>query len=321
MSTFNQEFYDKVINDYNYEKTSDASFILKNIPKEELVHHWLCGYNIEVFNNVPVEKSLVSMGLGINNTPHLGTLNQILKIIKLQRAGYDVQVILGDMHANNARGRSTDKIKQLSEKYSNFITKLGFDTTKGRIRKQSQSKNVAFNAFQIANYVRNQDFKDLIENAHKQAYTNMSFPLKQAILMIIADTLSPGIDNEYKSILANFGIDEHVYVSKAHEIADRMGLDFTVSGLFSKPIKGINGHELMGKSKPNSGIFLDSDPVALENLIMKNKNDTSTMSDEKIFELMQNLSFDSDNKKDFLHSVIQYCQTWKTLAPEDEITK
>ena len=98
------------------------------------------------------------MGIGINGIPHLGTVSQILKAIYLQKCGFNVQIILGDLDVYGARSTSLDKINKLIKKYKHFIVSLGFDEQKGEIRNQFNHPEILKTSFLLSNVIRDNDF-------------------------------------------------------------------------------------------------------------------------------------------------------------------
>mgnify|MGYP002626505681 CR=1 FL=1 len=67
---------------------------------------------------------------------------------------------------------------------------------------------------------------------------------------MFSDFIHQGFTHKFKNVIVLSGIDEHPYVAKASEIAERMNIDMTISGIFSKVIAGFNNQPKMSKSLP-----------------------------------------------------------------------
>ena len=291
---YNNKFYKEIIEKNGYLPTKNIHKNILSLTEEELQERWLCGLNLTEFiqqlnNNYP---TIVTMGIGINNTPHIGTLSQILRCIKLQKAGLKVQIVLGDLDVYNARATNIDKIKKLTNKYKNFILSLGFDLNKGIIRSQYESDYVTKAAFLIAPYIDDKEFSELEENIYnlyqqQNKYNGMTFSVKSSILLMIADFLYLGMFEGYKNILVLSGIDEHMYTKKAVEISNKMNLNINISGLFSKIIRAINDYPKMSKSLKCSSIDLNINKESLKSFILNNKDNNY------IYEIMLNSTNDS----------------------------
>ena len=103
MIKYDNKYYDNIVNKYNYE-------LVDNLPKENfgINNKWYCSYNLKPFlDGISTnKKQLVIMGIGINGVPHIGTVSQMLKAIYLQKQGFNVQIILGDLDVYGARAKS-----------------------------------------------------------------------------------------------------------------------------------------------------------------------------------------------------------------------
>ena len=160
MIKYDDKYYDKVINTYE-----DYEYI-KQLPKledEEVTRRWIDAYNIKPFKDgiKKKEKVIFTMGIGINSIPHLGTIMQILY---LQKKGYKVQIVLGDLDVYGARDTSFKEINKHVNKYKNFIIDLGFNPNKGILRTQSERPDINQTAYLISNYVNDPDFYETEED-------------------------------------------------------------------------------------------------------------------------------------------------------------
>lgn len=293
MIKYDNAYYEDVIKKYKYDKIKP----FLNVDKYNASKNWLCTYNMDEFINgvEKKEKSLVIMGIGINGTPHFGTVSQILKAIYLQKKGFEVQIILGDLDVYGARSTSLDEIKKLVKKYKRFIKALGFDEKKGIIRNQYDHPEILRTSFLLARAIRDKDFEEIEENINElykteRVYEGMDFNVKQAISLMFADFIHPGLFDDYKHVLIMSGIDEHGYVWKTNEIKDKLGIDITISGIYSKMLRGINKYPKMSKSILKSNLNLESPVELIEKVINSEKNMYGDYRDSFVYQLMHNIS-------------------------------
>lgn len=292
MLKFDNEYYQNVVKRYGYTFCNELVKPLQGFTSKEMLN-WLCAYNLNenISKIITTMNTLVIMGVGVNKEPHIGTISQILRAIYFQNRGYDVQIILGDLDSYNSRTSQIEYVKKSVEKYRRFITGLGFDDERGTIRNQLDHEEVMKTAFIIASKVKDSDFYDVEEDLSEYykeqgIYTGIEFPVKQAILLMFADFIHNGFKDKYKHIIVLSGIDEHTYVPKADEIAQRMGIDMTISGLFSSIIKGFNNQPKMSKSLGNSSIWSNMSHEEIENLILNTSDKYLTYKDSFATELL-----------------------------------
>ena len=292
MFKFDNNYYQNIVNRYGYTFCNELLNPLEGFTKKEM-SNWLCAYNLneDVSRLITKRNTLVIMGVWVNREPHIGTISQILRAIYFQNRGYDVQVILGDLDSYNARTSEIEYVMQSVEKYRRFVKGLGFDETKGTIRDQLNCSDVMKTAFIISSSVKDSDFYDVEEDLsdyykEKGIYAGIEFPVKQAILLMFADFIHYGFKGKYEHIIVLSGLDEHTYVPKANEIAQRMHIDMTISGLFSSIIRGLNNRPKMSKSLKDSSIWSTMSRSEIENLILNTSDEYLTYEDSIVYQLM-----------------------------------
>lgn len=292
MLKFDNDYYQKVVKRYGYTFCNELVEPLEGFTKKEM-SNWLCAYNLntDISSLITTNNTLVIMGIGVNKEPHIGTISQILRAIYFQNRGYDVQIILGDLDSYNSRTSQIEYVKKSVEKYRRFIRGLGFDDSRGNIRNQLDHEEVMKTAFIIASNVKDSDFSDVEEDLSEYykeqgIYAGIEFSVKQAILLMFADFIHNGFINRYKHVIVLSGIDEHTYVPKANEIAQRMGIDMTISGLFSSIIKGFNNQPKMSKSLSNSSIWSNMSRKEIQDLILNATDEYLTYEDSIVYQLM-----------------------------------
>ena len=214
------------------------------------------------FVNCDNDHRLITAGYGMNNTPHIMTALQLVRMINLQKAGYHTQIVLGDYDVLLARGFSESE--RIAEIYMNFAISLGYDVNKGIIRTQTQATDVAANVVYLSSKVQDDDFEyvkeDLCDYYHRnERHISMDFPTKVSIMLMMSDFISPLLMGQYENVVVASGIDESKYAVLANLLTQRLEIQGSVGGIFTKVVKGLNNHPKMSKSKPDSGIFLSDD--------------------------------------------------------------
>lgn len=298
MIKYDNKYYNNIVNRYNYE-------LVESLPKENFGTNskWYCSYNLKPFlDGISTnKKQLVIMGIGINGVPHIGTVSQMLKAIYLQKQGFNVQIILGDLDVYGARAKSLKDINRLIIKYKEFLVKLGFDETKGKIRNQYDYPEIIRTSFLLSSCIKDRDFEEIEEDINdlyktERVYTGMDFNVKQSISLMFADFIHPGFVDGVDNVLVISGIDEHGYVWKADEIRKRMGINMTISGLYSKMMRGINGYPKMSKSILNSNINLSYTKEELKQILTYEEFNYDNAENSFVYQLMYYVSFYDEEK-------------------------
>lgn len=298
MIKYDNKYYDNIVNKYNYE-------LVDNLPKENfgINNKWYCSYNLKPFlDGISTnKKQLVIMGIGINGVPHIGTVSQMLKAIYLQKQGFNVQIILGDLDVYGARAKSLKDINKLIIKYKKFLVKLGFDETKGKIRNQYDYPEIIRTSFLLSSCIKDRDFEEIEEDINdlyktERVYTGMDFNVKQSISLMFADFIHPGLIDGFDNVLIISGIDEHGYVWKADEIRKRMEINMTISGLYSKMMRGLNDYPKMSKSIPNSNIDLSCTKAELKKILTYENFNYDNAENSFVYQLMCYVSFYGEEK-------------------------
>jgi tryptophanyl-tRNA synthetase len=310
MIKYDNEYYNNVIKKYKYDLVDDLFLNNCNL---NINHKWLCSYNLKPFikGYNKNKKQLVIMGIGINGIPHFGTVSQMLKAIYLQKQGMKVQIILGDLDVYGARSKSLFETNKLVIKYKKFLINLGFDETKGIIRNQYDYPEIIRTSFLLSSCIKDNDFEEIEEDINdlyktERVYTGMNFNVKQSIALMFADFIYPGFVEKYDNVLIISGIDEHGYVWKADEIRRRMGIKMSISGLYSKMMRGLNEYPKMSKNIPQSNIDLSISKKELTEIMNFEKFNYCDADNSFIYQLMCHVSFYDNDKLKLLK---QHCNS------------
>lgn len=307
---FNENYYYNVVTMYNYNPLdfSPMNFEFHGISRDVMRLKWLCHSGINALNGH--NNFSVTTGIGLSGTPHMGTFSQILRAIFLQKNGINVQMVLGDLDSYNARNKSIEYVNDLSRKYNDFAEALGFDSSKGILRNQIDYPEINQFAYLLSKYVTDQDFlkteEDLSELYIKnKVYDGITFPVKQAILLMIADFLYLGENSKHKNVVVMLGLEEHKYVLLAKMLAQRLGTGIEIYSMYSRIIRGLNGYPKMSKSIKGSAITMDMTASEITRLIVGEADDYDTPENSVVFQMMSSVS---DYSAEEVKGIYQACQ-------------
>lgn len=311
---FDKECYQEIMRRYNYGPIdfSIIDFGLKNLEAEDLNRKYVCHFNGDSFSEgIREEKSIVTTGFGLSGKPHLGTISQIMHAINLQESGLEVQIVLGDFDSYNARGKSLKEVKELSSKYKDFIRNLGFDEGNGILRNQRDGRDVLHTSYLISKYLTDEDFiraeEGELSEIYKRegVYEGVTFPVKQAMLLMTGDFINLGIKEGFRNVLVSLGIEEHRYVKLADKVIDRSDIEMNIGGIYSKLIKGFNGYPKMSKSIPESNIDVDAPEEEIKDKIMNPGDEYEDPQNSVVYQMM---SLVSDYSPERLSKLEKLCE-------------
>lgn len=316
MLIYDTDYYLNVAETYGYGTVSTTTGL------EQYSHKWRFHDGADVFfrNADKVPASLITTGLGISGAPHMGTISQIMRAIALQKQGYRVQFVLGDLDSYNARSLSLEQIRRLEEKYRSFITALGFDTRAGILRNQREGHELLMTDYMISKYVKDQDFMDAEEDnvkAYQKSglYPAMDFPVKRSILLMCTDFIHPLLYGNTDELLVFLGLEEHLYVRLANTILQRIDKTKTIHSIYSETIQGFNNHPKMSKSIPGSAITVEMPEEEIRDYILNREGAYNTPAESVVFQMMCAVSEYSNAELDELY---QLCSSKGTAWSEEK---
>jgi len=335
---FDTKYYKKVILDNGYDpvhyELGELNFSLGKLTKEELNTKFLCHSKANKFaqNYKKGANSLVCTGIGLSGVPHVGTLMQIERAIYLQHSGLPVQFILGDLDSQNGKGTSPEYTKELVEKYSIFITELGFKDEKPSILRSQNPYNTlhqkdAFDTllsmYELGFYMKDEYFEEAKEDLHEfyarhgkvDADPKMSFRRRLSLALMIADFGNQMIRNNTSNIMVTLGIDEHSYVKMAQLVIDGLINDHSnysnlhLAGIYTPMISGLFGASKMSKSIPNSGIYADMNEEQIRNCVLEGEYPRKNGSDPRSNPVYQMISNITDFDTSEMYSIFESCKS------------
>lgn len=261
-----------------------------------------CHYDLDKFNEVPINKQHLVTGFGPTNAPTGGTLSMILRAIFLEReTGIDSTIIISNLGAFNSRNISLKKIDYLTGRFIKFIRAAGY---KGELRTHNNfdllvASSLTSKVITVNDLLENQEATTDLYN--KLGIQGKDFPTFVDANFTVADIILPMILCKKERVLVFVGIEECYFPKLANLVLRRFNEyyhgDFTpanarVVSVFGHLIEGLNNFPKMSKSIPDSSINLDDSNEELEKKILN-----CGPHDEKIILQMINLVSDWDLKK------------------------
>ncbi|MDO4508250.1 MAG: hypothetical protein Q4B65_02620 [Candidatus Saccharibacteria bacterium] len=287
------KFDEKVVEKFGEELTKSSEIQIKGLTAEDL-KNWAYSYNVDIYSDPRSMEFFLKIVL--NAPPHVGVIAQILRAVFLQEKGHAVQIVLADLEARSARGKKKTAISVYEKKYRAFIRALGFDDSKcaNCLSLQSKNKYTMEKVFSLAPYIFDEDIDGLIpEYSHFNGGTN--FGKRLMATATISNYFYPRWSGgrawyaDDRIVLS--GLDEHAGISAAKKVFKRFidsegYLPYTVGGLYTPTIDGLNGHSKMNKTQRGSVIDVD---WSLEDIqdFFRNYVDPENHEDSIIYQMMQ----------------------------------
>ncbi len=304
---FDSAYYASIIKAFGYDPLAfeEITFQLGTLSHEELNRFFLCHMNGGAFAAAHAAKKRViaTTGFGLSGTPHMGTLAQMLRAVRLQHAGMPVQIVLGDLDAHNGKNIPLEKTRELAAVYRRFMLRLGFrDNAPSVLRNQYDSLSTLRRAYLIGNVMDEQMFALAEEDLHGfyaaqgKVDHEMSYRRKLSLNLMIADFAELLMDHGFDAVLVFLGIDEHQYVRFGAETLRRLSeSDRSMDGkhyaaLYSGIIGGLNGYPKMSKSFPLSSISVDMDDSEIIDRIVHGEVVTPLVEMNVIYQMIASVS-------------------------------
>lgn len=254
-------------------------------------------------------RSLVTTGISMTGPPHVGTLGQILTARRLQRAGFDVQVVVADLAAYNAAGRDLEAVRTLAERYVEFVRAMGFDADAGILRTQEDARDVLHTQFLLSRYFDpdagsgtedsdgeaeaspsptgfESELAAAYEAAESRGAETPAFADRQTTLSLVSDTLHPILKEGYDNVCFVGGADNCGLARLCDRVLRKSPYDGSIAGLYTKLVAGREGFPKMSKSIPDSRLSLDATPESLRECVRRSEGGDDPDAD-RTFQMMQ----------------------------------
>lgn len=201
------------------------------------------------------------VGYETSGKVHLGHMLTANKLLDLQKAGFDVVVLLADLHAFLNEKGSLEEVRKIADYNRDCFMALGLDPERTEFVYGTDYQLKPEYMLKILQMARNttlnrarRSMDEVSRNAENPMVSQMIYPLMQAI-----DIADLRID------LAVGGIDQRKIHMLAREELPRLGLPAPVC-MHTPLIPGLNG-EKMSSSKGNN-IAVDEPAADIEKKIM-----------------------------------------------------
>jgi tryptophanyl-tRNA synthetase len=261
------------------------------------------------------DETLVSVGISMTGTPHVGTLGQIQSAVDLQRAGFDVQLVIADLVVYNAGGADIETVRARAERYREFALEMGFDPERGSLYTQDQARDVLHTGFLLARDYdpdaggEQRDEQTAFEAALDAAYEDVdsssdatAFSRDLCGLLLVADSVHPLRTGAYERVVLALGADNDGLARRADAVRERAGIDGSVVGLYSRLVDGIDDTPKMSKSVPGSSVHLDMAPDTIREHVRDPALDADRPEESVVFQMMRHASPYAGETLDDLHA-------------------
>lgn len=320
---FDREYYERIKKEYGYYLAAELKPIkFKFLTKDKfnlLRKKFSLHYNFDKWlRELKIKSSIITTGVGLSGPPHVGTIYQIMNAIFLQKCGYKVQFVLGDLDSYNSRNKDLDFVRNLAKKYRIFIKKLGFDEKKGILRPQYEAFSPLRTMYLLAKYTNDFEVINSLEDTKdiyiKRGIISPSLGLKFSILLMIGDFLDLYVTDRFLNIAITLGIDEHKYIKLAENIANRWNLPIKISGIFSWIIRGFYGYPKMSKSIPESSITVETPYEEIKRKFIEGepRKIKSPFYESPVYQMMCAVSYYTEEDLEEMHEMcIKGGKEWK----------
>jgi len=331
---FDSHYYKEVMKAFGYSpiEFEPITFALGGLSREDLQRQWLCHMDGARFAQMlqAGRKVIVTTGFGLSGIPHMGTLAQILKAIRVQQAGVPVQIVLGDLDAYNGKNIDLDYAHQLAIRYATFIEDLGFSSTRpSALRNQNDALPTLRTAYLIGHHLTDADLEQAEEDLHdlytqqKKVDSAMTYRRKLSLNLMIADFIELLIQDGFDAVLVSLGIDEHKYVDLGRTVFQRqIAQDGAVGGkvysaMYSSIIRGFNGYPKMSKSFPDSGLSVDMSLEEIQRTIMHGETVTPLPETNVVFQMISSVSrFSNEQIREAYVECRRQSRGWASIKQE-----
>ncbi len=273
----------------------------------ELNDKYLCYTpNIPKILNKNKNDIAIVSGFGATNTPTVGTLSMILKLIEIQaRTELYTYCIINDLGSINARNIDINKVLDLTERFKEFILKMGFDRLNGEIRTHNdidhaRTFSIVSRAVKLDDFTYNGEATD--DTYKRLKLKGNDFSVLVDHVYTATDVLLPILKDNKSGIIVPCGLEEYYHANiggialgrlmQDPNLSQLIPQDVEVGALYSKLVKGFYPYFKQSKSIPNSSVNLgDTKEEIYDKIVL-----TSEKDEEVILDMIR-LASNYDNEK------------------------
>lgn len=328
---FGPDYYAKLMHEFGYSplEFEQISFSLGSLSIGALQQQWLCHAGVaDIVSHAQHEKIVATTGFGLSGVPHIGTLTQILKSIRLQRAGIATQVVLGDLDAYNGKIIPLERTQQLAKRYKKFVKSLGFnDCRPHALRAQYESLPTLRLMYLLGRFMDQSMFDRAEEDLHSfytergKVDSSMTYRRQLSLNLMIADFLELLCSGQHDSVIVFLGVDEHRYVDFGRHTLQKAAEEFPelfygkrYGAFYSGIIRGFNGYPKMSKSFPESSIAVDMNLEQITERILSGEVVTELPETNVVFQMISSASLYSQEEiAEAYTACVQQSATWQAI--------
>ena len=304
---------DNTINSNGYIRFPNDMTIFGYGENGELNNKYLC-YTPNIPNILKKDKKDIAIvsGFGATNTPTVGTLSMILKLIEIQaRTELYTYCIINDLGSINARNIDINKVLDLTAKFKEFILKMGFNISNGEIRTHNdidhaRTFSLVSRAINLGDFVSNGEVTD--DTYKRLNLKGNDFSVLVDHVYTATDVLLPILKDGKSGIIVSCGLEEFYHANIGGIALGRLMEDSSVrtiipddvevGAIYSKLVKGFYPYFKQSKSIPNSSVNLGDTKDEIYSKIMMTIDE-----DEQV--VMDMIALASDFDQSFIGRAIE----------------
>lgn len=222
------------------------------------------------------DKKRAYIGFEPSGKIHLGHFLQIRKMIDLQNAGFDIVILLADLHAYLNQKGSMEEIHQLAEHNKEIFNAIGL-----------KAKYVYGSEFQLEKEYTLDLYRIALKTTLKRARRSMEVIAREEENPKVAEVIYPLMQvNDIKHLkvdVAIGGMEQRKIHMLARELLPTMGWKPPIC-IHNPVLTGLDGEGKMSSSKGNF-IAIDDDPDSIKSKIKKAYCPMGIVEGNPIFEI------------------------------------
>ncbi|AEH06015.1 tyrosine--tRNA ligase [Methanothermococcus okinawensis] len=214
----------------------------------------------ELKNVMNKDKKIAYIGFEPSGKIHLGHYLQIKKMIDLQNAGFDIIILLADLHAYLNQKGTLEEIHELAEYNKNVFNAMGL-----------KAKYIYGSEFQLEKDYTLDVYRIALKTTLKRARRSMEVIAREDENPKVAEVVYPLMQvNDIKHLnvdVAVGGMEQRKIHMLAREILPNMGYKSPVC-IHNPVLTGLDGEGKMSSSKGNF-IAVDDEPNTIKSKVKK----------------------------------------------------
>ena len=208
----------------------------------ELTDKYIC-YTPNIKKILQKDKKDIAIvsGFGATNTPTMGTLSMMLKLIEFQKkTGLYTYCIINDLGSLNARNIDLEYVLELTDSFKQFLNKIGFDNSNGEIRTHNdidhaRTFSIVSSAVKLDDFVYNGEATD--DTYKRLNLKGNDFSVLVDHVYTATDVLLPILKDGKSGIIVPCGLEEFYHANIGGIALGRIMQDKTLSKLVPEDVE------------------------------------------------------------------------------------